>query len=274
MKSLITKIILILPFLPVFSSPAFADTSKNEANPFKLTDLIHYEKPEQKGADDKKWFLNLSGGYFRREGNTESFNYSYSGFIKYDDDHIVIKLNCSNYYGELAGFIYENRGTATINFDYFLFWRIEFFSYSMSDYDKITKLEHRNGTGAGLKFYLIRNNYLLTDLSGAPIYQYEKYEFKEADEDLKWSIRGRIELFPFDNDFSVRYYAYYIPSIKNRSNYRTIQDVSIYKKIASPLGIRAGYRRDFNTYDKESFEENPLLKKIDSTIYLQASLTF
>ena len=268
------KKLLLVIFLPVLlNSHAYARILKDGEERFTFLDLLQYEKPVKKGDNDKKWYLNLSAGYIKKEGNTDSENSTYSGLIKYDNNHTTLKLNYFGSYGKLDNKVNENKGTATGNFDYFLFWRFKFFFYSMSDYDKITLLTHRNGTGAGAKIYLIRNNYILIDLSGAPIRQYEKYEEQPAKEDWRWSVRGRAQLFPFSEDFSVQYYAFYIPSMKDNNNYRTIQDLYFYKKIAGSLGFKAGYRREFNTYDKKSFEENPLLKKTDSTTYFQVSLT-
>jgi hypothetical protein len=71
----------------------------------------------------------------------------------------------------------------------------------MSDYNRITLLKHRNGTGAGAKIFFIRNNFLLIDLSGAPILQYEKYEEQTPEKNWRWSVRGRIEIFPTNDDF-------------------------------------------------------------------------
>jgi len=254
-------------------TPTAAETSESEVKIFKFSDIFSYVEPVKKGDDEKKIFLNLSGGYTTKSGNTDSTNTTYSSFIKYDDDHTVLKLNFSGSYGKLNDIVNDNRGTATANFDYFLFWRIEFFSYTMSDYNKITLLKHRNGSGAGAKFYFIRNNYLLIDLSGAPIRQYEKYEEHPAEKEWRWSVRGRIELLPFNDDYSIRYYIYYIPAMNDKSNYRTIQDLYLYAKIAGAFGVKAGHRREFNTYDKKAFEENPKLKRTDSITYIQASLT-
>jgi hypothetical protein len=257
----------------LFSSSSAAETIKDNDGKFRFSDLLRYNEPVKKSDNEKKWFLNLTGGYTEKNGNTDSTNTTYSGSVQYDNYHTELKLNYSGSYGKFNGLVNENRGTTTGNFDYFIFWRIKFFSYSMSDFNKITLLEHRNGTGAGLKFYFIRNNYLLIDLSGAPILQYEKYEEKTAEKDWRWSIRWRAELFPFQDDFSVKYSIYYIPAISTNDNYRTIQDFYFFKKIAGPLGLRAGYRREFNTYDKKAFEENPFLKKTDSTTYIQATLS-
>jgi len=269
MKSRNNKLFIVISIL-LLSLPIAADTVKDDGNSFKLSDLFYYQKPVKKGDDEKKWSLNLSAGYTKNAGNTDLTSTTYGFFLKFNDNISVLKLNYYGSYGKLKETVIENKGTATLNYDYFLFWRIEFFSYTMSDYNKITLLTHRNGTGAGAKIFIIRNNYLLIDLSGAPIYQYEKYENQSPDEKWKWSIRGRAEIFPFDDSFSVKYCAFYIPSVKSKNNYRTTQDLSIYHKLIGSVSLKAGYRREFNTYDKKSFEENPSLKKVDSITYIQA----
>ncbi len=114
---------------------------------------------------------------------------------------------------------------------------------------------------------------LFIDLSGAPILQYEKYEYQDSAREWRWSLRGRTELYPFNPDFSIRYYAYYIPSMKDRHNYRTIQDLSLYKTLIGSVGIRATYRREYNTYDDKILAENPGIKQTDSLIYFQLSVT-
>ncbi len=246
---------------------------KPDENPFTFTDIFHYQKPLKKGENEKKWSMNLSAGSSKTSGNTELNSTNYGFFLKYNDNLSVLKLSFSGSYGKLKQTVIENKGTATLNYDYFLFWRIELFSYTMSDYNKITLLTHRNGTGIGAKIFIIRNNYLLVDLSGAPIYQYEKYEHQNAEEKWKWSIRGRAEIFPFDDSFSIKYCIFYIPTMDDKSNYRTTQDLTVIHKMIGPVSLKAGYRREYNTYDKKSYEENPALKRVDSTTYIQASLS-
>jgi len=267
------KIYLTLFFTLFLCSAALADAITEGETSFSFTDIFRFDEPVRKPDDTKKWFLNISGGYTGKQGNTNSINSSFGSFIKYDDSLTVFKLSYSGSYGKFAGVVNENKGTATANFDYYLLWRIEFFSYTMSDYNKITLLKHRNGSGAGAKVYIIRNKYFLVDLSGAPILQYEKYEQQPAKEDWRWSIRGRVEIFPFSDNFYIKYYAFYIPAIADKRNFRTIQELTLNKKIAESLAIKAGYRRDYNTYDKKSYIDNPNLKRTDSTTYIQASLT-
>lgn len=272
MKHMMNQFFTIISIFLLLSPQLGADTVKENESSFKFEDILHYQTPVKKGDTEKKWSLNMSAGYTKSSGNTDLTNNTYGFLLKYNDYITVLKLNYYGSYGKLKETVIENKGTATLNFDYFLFWRIEFFSYTMSDYNKITLLTHRNGTGAGAKIFIIRNSYLLVDLSGAPIYQYEKYEDQSPDENWKWSIRGRAEIFPFDDNFSIKYYIFYIPSMKDKSNYRTRQELTLYHKLIGPVSLKAGYRRDFNTYDKKSYEENPALQKTDSTTYVQISL--
>lgn len=244
-----------------------------ESSGFSISDIFSYEHPVKKGTDDKKWSLNLGAGYMEKQGNTESMDLNYSAGIKFEDNITTLKLNWLGFYGETLGEKDENRWIATGNFDHFIIYRLEFFSFTMSDYNEIIGLHHRNDSGAGLKLIFIRNKYLLVDLSGAPVYQYEKFKDQEKNDEWRWSLRWRGEIAPFNDDITLRYYAYYIPEFGNRENYRFVQDVYLYVKLAGALGIKAGYRRDFNTYTPEILAANPLLKKTDETTYLQVSVS-
>lgn len=240
---------------------------------FHFTDIFTYEHPVKKGDDEKKWGLTLSVSGSRKKGNTDSLDTGYSAQVKYDDNITNFRAGFTGAYGESAGKMDENRGTATLNLDHYLFWHVEFFSYTMSDYNRMTELRHRNDSGAGLKFVFIRNSYLLVDLSGAPVLQYEKHDELDKVVDWRWSVRGRIEFFPFDDDFVVRYYTYYIVKMENRDVYRTIHDVYLYKKIIGILGVRAGFRREYDTHTREYLLQHPRVKKVDRIYYLQATIT-
>jgi len=262
---------IILLFL--LSTSLYAETTPEVKDEFSFIDLFVYKQPVKKGDDKKKFSLNIAGGYTETTGNTESTATTYSGSIKYDNDITEFKISGFGSYGKVDEVVTENKGSGTINFDHYIFWRIEIFLYTMSDYNKITMLEHRNGSGCGIKFSFLRNEYLRFDISGAPIYQYEKYEEEDPEKTWRWSLRGRFEIFPFSDDFYIKYAVFYIPEIGEHENYRTTHEVTLYKKLVGALGIKAGYRREYNTYDKEAFIENPDLKKTDSTTYIQASLT-
>lgn len=267
------KKIAFFLLLFVYAGSLSAQTVIKEQDDFKFSDIFQYNQPVKKGEDEKKFFLNIAGGYTEKQGNTDSTVTTYSCSLKYDNNIAEFKIYGFGSYGKLNGVVNDNKGSGIINFDYYLFWRIEFFSYTMSDYNRMTELIHRNGTGCGMKFSIIRNKYLLIDMSGAPIYQYEKYEEDDPVKTWRWSLRGRFEIFPFREDFHIKYAAFYIPEIGNKKNYRTTQDLIVFKKLVGALGVRAGYRREYNTYTKEEFIENPDLKKTDSTTYIQATLS-
>lgn len=266
--------IFIIPLFFILSAglSLYAEETAGAVKPFVFTDIFSFESPVKKGDSEKTWSFSLSGGYTEKSGNTDTVNTTFGGFVKFDDDITEFRIGYSGSYGRLKGVVNDNKGTGIINFDNYLFWRFEFFSYSMIDYNRITHLRYRSGSGAGGKFFIIRNSYLRVDISGAPIYQYEDFEDQPADKQWRWSIRGRVQIFPVEEKFSIKYYFFYIPVIENRDEYRTIQEITAEVKIGTSLMLKTGYYREYNTYNAEAYQKNPLLKKTDSTVYAQAGV--
>jgi len=258
----------LLAVIPIYAE----DPGKTESD-FKLRHLFTYKHPVKKGDTEKKWNFSLFGGYTEKKGNTETERISYSAAYKYDDNITSFRASYNGFYGKTKNVKDENKGIGSFNFSYYMLWRFEFFAYSTVEYNEIIELIQRNNSGAGIKFIFIRNKYLLADLSGAPIFHYEKFEERDAEKDKRWSIRGRMELYPFDEDYMIRYLFNYIPAMDDSSNYRTIHDFAASKKIMGNIHFRAGYRREYNTYTKEILEKKPLLKKRDETLYMQIGIT-
>ena len=253
---------------------AYPESTGKQEPQFKISDIFIYNHPERKTADEKKWGFNISGSYIQKKGNTDNMRTNFSTSAQYDDNITSFKIAGTGAYGKTSGIKDENRGSLSLNFDHYLIYHLELFTYTMSDYNEITELEHRNNSGAGLKFVFIRNRYLLMDISAAPVLQYEKYEQLDRIVDWRWSLRGRAEIFPWSDNFTLKYHVYYIQKINDMDNYRAIHDVSIYKKLIGVIGVRAGYRREYDTYTAKYLAENPLVKKTDSTFYCQASISF
>jgi septal ring-binding cell division protein DamX len=69
--------IQILTITLFLSSASAAEKIKENAEKFKITDLFKYNEPVKKGDNEKKWFLNLTGGYTEKNGNTKSTNTTY-----------------------------------------------------------------------------------------------------------------------------------------------------------------------------------------------------
>jgi len=173
LKKLFFTALIITLYLP---GSAYAEDTNSPEETFHLCDIFEYEHPVKKGEDEKKWSSVIAGSYIRKTGNTDTRRTNYSASIQYDDNITSFKAVFAGFYGETLDIPDENRGSITANYDRYLLWKMELFSYSTSEYNKITGLIHRNESGAGLKYVFIRNRYLLIDLSAAPILQYEKYE--------------------------------------------------------------------------------------------------
>lgn len=271
MKKTIPGALLMIIF---FQVNAFSGDGEQAGETFRVSDIFRYDHPVVKAENEKKWSFNLSGSYTRKEGNTENMRTTYSSAIQYDDNITQFRVAGQGAYGKTSGVKDESRGSASANYDRYLLWHLELFTYTASDYNEITKLVHRNNSGGGLKFVFIHNRYLLVDLSGAPVLQYEKYEHLDRLVDWRWSVRGRLEVFPADESFTIKCHAYYIQKMNDMNNFRTIQDLSAYKKVIGVVGVRIGYRREYDTHTKEYLVQNPLVKKTDSTYYIQASITY
>lgn len=253
----------LLTALPLYA----VDTAEIESG-FMLKQIFSYEHPVKKGEHEKKWNFSLFGGYTEKKGNTETERLSYSASYKYDDNITSFRISYNGFYGKTKGIKDENRGIGTFNFSYYMLWRFEFFAYSTAEYNEIIELTHRNNSGAGLKFIFIRNRYLLADLSGAPIFQYEKFEERDAVKDKRWSIRGRVELYPFDDDYMIRYFFYYIPAMNERENYRTIHDFTASKKNNGEYTFQSGLQKGIqylhkkNTCGKAASQKKPMKPSI------------
>lgn len=271
MKQMFSALLIVLTLSCALS--AQGETKDVASDKFSIFNLFSYEHPVEKNDDEKKWGLNLGAGYMANQGNTESIDLNYSASIRFDNNITEVKLNWIGFYGETKGKRDENRWNAQGNFDHYLIYRLELFSYTMSDYNEIIGLHHRNTSGAGIKFIFIRNRFLLADLSGAPVYQYEKFKDREKEDEWRWSLRWRGIIAPFNDKITLRYNGFYIPEIKKNDNYRLIHDVYLFVRITGYLGIKAGYRQEFNTYTPELLEAKPDLKKTDATSYIQLSVT-
>lgn len=271
LKKTATATLLMMIFFP---GSAYSGEEEHPAESFRITDIFKYNHPVIKAENEKKWNLSLSVSYTQKKGNTETMRTSYSGTIQYDDNITSFKVTGQGAYGKTSGIKDEDRGSASLNYDRYLLWHFELFTYTISDYNEITGLVHRNNSGAGLKYVFIRNSYLLLDLSGAPVLQYENYEQVDTLVDWRWSARGRLEVFPGNENFTFKCHSYYVQKMNDMNNYRTIQDLSVYKKLVGIVGVRAGYKREYDTHTKEYLVKNPLVKKTDTTYYCQASVTF
>ena len=105
----------------------YAETTPKEEKEFSFSDIFIYNSPVKKADDGKKFSLNLAGGYTEKKGNTESTATSYSFAVKYDDNITEFKISGFGSYGMLKGIVNDNKGSGVVNFDHYLFWRVEFF---------------------------------------------------------------------------------------------------------------------------------------------------
>ncbi len=236
---------------------------------------------KKKAADDKKIFFSLAAGLQSNMGNTDSFSVNGSTSFRYDNGYTSLILSYETFYGENDSIVIEHRGLGIVNLDHFVHPRVEIFAFSSAEYNEMSGLSFRNNSGAGAKIVFFRNRYLLTDLSGAPIYQYEKYSSRAESHEARASLRFRLKITPLDW-LLLQFTAFYIPTFYNGEDYRFNIDSFAQIRITSFFipGIRetetgcgksglyfiGGYRRDFNNDAPRGTE------KTDHLVYLKVSL--
>lgn len=240
---------------------------EDEKASFSLSDVFSYNAPVKKGPDDKIFYYNLSGWYSRLTGNTNTLDSNFSTAFEIDNNisNFIFSLNA--FYGKADDETNKNKGAGTIKYDHYVVSRIELFVFSKSEYNRMSLLDHRNNSGAGGKFVFFKSDYLKFDISGAFVYQYENYEGIEPERDYRWSLRGRIVLYPMEG-LKLSYVYFYIPKIDSRLHYRTELETYISYKLNSAVSIKAGYTNDYNK------DAPPGTKKTDENIYAQVSLDF
>jgi hypothetical protein len=227
--------------------------------------IFSYIHPAQKQGDDKVWFLTLGGMYERKLGNTDTLRSNFTGELKFDDEISSVILTFQGFYGTAHDVKTEDRGSAVVRVDHYILPRIEMFAYSWSEYNLMADLMHRNNTGAGMKLVFFRNYFWKMDLSGAPVYQYEKYRIREDTRDWRWSVRYRVLATPV-NHTVLSFICFYIPKIVDAADHRVVLDTKLTITITPELALGAGYIRNYNS------NPYPGTKGLDTNLYSQVAL--
>lgn len=263
------KIFLSL-MLAALSVPVFAEgppSPPDASQPFVFSQLFDTDTRVRKAEEEKRWFFALTGMYARKNGNTDTLDSSLSSSVRFDDNIVEGVLSYSGSYGETKSVRDENKGSVYAGLDWYLVSRFELFFYSQSDYDRMTDLAYRNVSGGGGKLVFVRNRFWKADLSGAPVYQFEKYSGERADREWRWSVRGRVTLAPESELLRLHYVYFYIPSMGDSREYRQSHEFSVLLTPGKALLLKAGYRRDYDASVPDG------RKKADSKYYAQAGLS-
>jgi len=267
MKKIIFIILILYPCTILFSQ----ESPKDNEEKFHLSDAFKYISPQKKGPEEKKNFFNIFTGYDQKNGNTESKTLNYHTSYRYNNNITEFKIFLGGSYGKTSDVTSENQGTAGLNLDYYILKRLELFTFTFSEYNRITNLDHRNSSGLGAKFVFFHNPWLRFDISGAPLYQYEDMA-DDITKEWRLSFRGRILIIPEGKKFSMGYTGFYIPLVDDFDIYRVRQNIFMDLRIVELVFLRISYNYEFNTYREKNFVENPDLKKTDHALNVQLGL--
>ncbi|TAL36264.1 MAG: DUF481 domain-containing protein [Spirochaetes bacterium] len=227
--------------------------------------IVSYVHPVKKEGEEKVWFLTLGGLYERKQGNTDTLRSNLLAEIKYDDELSSVIASYQGFYGTAHDKKNEDRGSGILRADRFAFSRVELFAFTWSEYNLPADLTHRNNSGAGLKFVLFRNYFWKMDLSGAPVYQFEKYRTREDTRTWRWSCRYRVLATPVKYT-TLSFMFFYIPRIDQVSDHRTLVDAKLSVSVTRDISCALGYIRSYNS------APFPGTSGLDTNAYAQVAL--
>ena len=190
-----------------------------------VPEFFSYHPPTKKPKGQKRWFFIFSPKLNSFLGNNEILSFGGNAGLEYNDSILEVQAEYSAMYSRAQGELVAHIGNVVLRYDNYVFSRWEFFTFSRFTYDVMANLKVRNNTGAGMKFVAFRNRYLLTDISGAPVLQFEKYEQLDRTFDIRFSLRYRTNMF-LTKGISLNSAVFYIPAFYNFSDYRIELDAS------------------------------------------------
>ncbi len=204
---------------------------------------------EQKKESDKKWFFRIGALAANKAGNTNTFSANGETALTYDDGRTEFFVGYETFYGHADGQRNENNGKGTLQLDHYIFASLELFLLSQNDYDEMTRLVFRNNSGAGAKWVFFRNVFWTTDISFAPMYQYEQFKHTDATHQFRGSFRGRIKITPFDF-LTVSFVYFHIPKLTEPAVFRSVIDSAAELRLIqfgriekSGMHFKAGYQQ-------------------------------
>ncbi len=259
-------IFIILLICPILNAQGKMDLdSSSKPSVLNSSNIFSFVSPPLKGEDDKRWYFTLGGLYYKKTGSTDTVNANNETLLTFDDNISNFEISYRTFFAQVNDETVENKGFGIIRFDYYIFPRIELFIFSQFEYNRMIELKYRYNDGAGIKFVMIRNNYWKMDLSGAPVYQVEKYDVRERKTGERWSFRFRVTITPI-KEVLINYIYLYIPRMFDMYTFRFSHDASLKINIAKNLSLKVGYLYQYNN------DILPGIKKRDENIYSQISI--
>ncbi len=236
-----------------------------------LSTVLSLEKLKEKTPEEKRWFFTLGAWYEKKLGNTDMMRVNGSALVEFNNGVSEFIISWLQFYSEKNGDRFEENGTGIIKFDHYLISMLEIFLFSQLDYNIITGLRLRSTSGAGLKFVFFRNRYWTTDVSAAPVFEYERYTPDPTYRRFRASFRYRLKIRIMER-LSLNGTVFYVPLLDNFRKYRfnidaeAVLNVTAHADREGGVMLKGGYRRQYSTFVL------PKKKKLDEFYYAQVQL--
>lgn len=139
-----------------------------------------------------------------------SFNIFITGImLKGNSDNLTVKtgfetqkkfypykvtLNGEITYGESKGIKNANSGKSLLSFDYYIFPKIEVFTFLMAEYDEMIRLKVRSNGGLGVKYDFLKDSLKEFSISTAVLRSYEEFFDLPPSWLYRLSIRPKVRI--------------------------------------------------------------------------------
>lgn len=193
------------------------------------------DERKKKGDEEKRWFFSLGAQFQWLSGNQSPFSGGYPMFggmtsAKWDNNITKVTATYQTQYmktypaepilnedGVVSNGKMSGIGDFLLTTDHYFANRWEFFAFTQTMYNDFWNLTLRINVGAGIKFVIFRNKYVLFDIGVAPMFEAESYLKKKLLPKGRASGRMRLEVTPLDF-IAVGGKFFYVPNIIDHFN--------------------------------------------------------
>jgi len=220
-------------------------------------------------AEEISWKREVSVGYDRSSGNTESDQLSANALLNRNREHIdEITLKGNTYYSsfdkQMNAQKWYGMGRYAFSFGgnkkWYNFYRFE------ADHDRFANVDYRFVPAAGLGYWFSDLPELKLIAEAAIGWEYTEFKIGEGDsKEVILAPRGFLEKKIFDRLIvSEDFYAY--PTVEDFSDYRLHSETAFTSPLTDKLSLRLSLINDYNSNPSVNVKKNDL-QFISSLMY-------
>jgi hypothetical protein len=190
------------------------------------------------------WGADIDFGLTLNRGNVERTMGGAGLGLFHATDTLSVYLNGSYFYGAIESEKFDNKGNATLRFDYKMspFWKLFFFS--THSFNEINKIDYRatHGLGPWLDF---KGERFHNAFSVAIVHQFENFPVSPSERAIRLSIRDMMKITLTETSF-LGWDIFYVPAFSDFSDFHLFIQPFLEVYLASSVSIKylVSFERD------------------------------